>query len=82
LFSSNVTGRNVLRRLLEALPQANRFYDLNLRSGSDSSELLIELLRAANVVKLNEDELRFVHEFTETPADTEGFCRAGVERFG
>jgi fructokinase len=82
LFSSNITGRNVLRRLLEALPQANRFYDLNLRPGSDSPELAIELLRAANVVKLNEEELRFVHEFTELPADTEGFCRAGVERFG
>jgi len=23
-----------------------------------------------------------VHEFRELPADTEGFCRAGVERFG
>ena len=82
LFSSSVTGRNVLRRLLEALPKANRFYDLNLRPGSDSPELVIELLRAANVVKLNEEELRFVHEFTEMPADTEGFCRAGVEQFG
>jgi fructokinase len=82
LFSSSVTGREVLRRLLEALPQAKRFYDLNLRPGSASPELVIELLRAANVVKLNEEELRSVHEFTELPAETEGFCRAGVERFG
>jgi len=82
LFSSSVTGRDVLRRLLEAVPQARRFYDLNLRPGSDSLELVVELLRAANVVKLNEEELRAVHEFTELPADTEGFCRAGVERFG
>jgi fructokinase len=82
LFSSSVAGRDVLRRLLEALPRAQRFYDLNLRPGSDSPELVIELLRAANVVKLNKEELRSVHEFTELPADTEGFCRAGVERFG
>ena len=82
LFSSSVTGRDVLRRLLEALPQARRFYDLNLRPGSDSPELVIELLGAANVVKLNEEELRSVHEFTKLPADTEGFCRAGAERFG
>ena len=82
LFPSSVGGRDVLHRLLEALPQAKRFYDLNLRPGSDSPELVIELLRAANVVKLNEEELRSVHEFTELPADTEGFCRAGVERFG
>jgi fructokinase len=82
LFSSIVTGRDVLRRLLTAVPQAKRFYDLNLRPGSDSPELVIELLRAANVVKLNEEELRSVHEFAELPADTKGFCRAGIERFG
>jgi fructokinase len=82
LFSSSVTGKDVLRRLLEALPQAKRFYDLNLRPGSDSPELVFELLRAANVVKLNEEELRSVHEFTQLPAETEAFCRAGAERFG
>jgi fructokinase len=82
LFSSSITGRDVLRRVLEAVPQARRFYDLNLRPGSGSPELVIELLRAANVVKLNEEELRSVHEFTELPADTEGFCRTGVERLG
>ena len=64
------------------VPQARRFYDLNLRPGSDSPELVTELLRAANVVKLNEEELRSVHQFTKLPADTEGFCRAGAERFG
>lgn len=82
LFSSSLTGRDVLRRLLEAAPRARRFYDLNLRHGCDSPELVIELLRAANVVKLNEEEMRSVHEFAELPADREGFCRAGVERFG
>jgi fructokinase len=82
LFSSSVNGKDVLRRLLEALPQAKRFYDLNLRPGSDSQELVFELLRAANVVKLNEEELRSVHEFIQLPAETEAFCRAGAERFG
>ena len=82
LFSSSASGRDVLHRLLEALPQAKRFYDLNLRPGSDSPALVIELLRAANVVKLNEEELQYVHEFTNLPADTEGFCRAGTEQFG
>jgi len=82
LFSSSQTGRDVLRRLLDAFPQVRRFYDLNLRKGSDSPELVLELLRAANVVKLNEEELLSVHEFTNLPADKEGFCRAAVDRFG
>ena len=82
LFSASVSGKDVLRRLLQALPQAKRFYDLNLRPGSDSPELVFELLRAANVVKLNEEELRSVHEFTQLPAEPEAFCRAGAERYG
>jgi len=82
VFSSSANGKGVLLRLLEALPQAKRFYDLNLRPGSDSTELVIELLRAANVVKLNQEELRSVHAFTGLPAETEAFCRAGVEQFG
>ena len=57
LFSSSVGGRDVLRRLLGAVPQARRFYDLNLRPGCNSPELVTELLAAANVVKLNEPHL-------------------------
>ena len=82
LFPSSVAGRDVLQQVLEAMPHSQRFYDLNLRPGSDSPDLVRELLRRANVVKLNEDELKSVHEFTRLPADTEGFCRAGVEQYG
>jgi fructokinase len=82
LFPSSVATNDVLHRVLEATPRARRFYDLNLRPGSDSPELVRELLRQANFVKLNEDEVRAVHEFTGLPADTEGFCRAGIERYG
>jgi fructokinase len=82
LFSTSPAGKEVLCRLLQAVPQARRFYDLNLRPGSDSPDLVIELLRAANVVKLNEEELKSIHECTGLPADTEGFCRAGIERYG
>ena len=42
------------------LPDAARFYDLNLRPGFESPELVDDLLRRADVVKLNERELQFV----------------------
>src|SRR6185369_6405284 len=74
--------KDVLCRLLQAVPRARRLYDLNLRPGSDSTELVSELLRTANVVKLNEEELKFIHQFMRLPAETEGFCRAGIERYG
>ena len=82
LFASSASGRATLLRLLEALPEARRFYDVNLRPGSDSPGLVNELLAHANVVKLNESELEVLRRFTGLPGDTEGFCRAGARRFG
>ena len=82
LFSSMVSGKNLLNRLLQAVPDAKRFYDVNLRPGSNSPALVLELLRAATVLKLNEEELAWLHEFTGLPADAEGFCRAGAECYG
>ncbi len=82
LFPSSVAGKDVLDRLFQAVPQARRLYDLNLRPASDSPDLVSELLRQANVVKLNEEELKPVHTFTGLPPETEEFCRAGIERYG
>ncbi|MEP6960534.1 MAG: PfkB family carbohydrate kinase [Acidobacteriota bacterium] len=82
LFASTVQGKEVLNTLLSALARATKFYDLNLRPGSDSPDLVGELLQRTDIVKLNEDELQRVHEFTGLPADVEGFCRQGSDRYG
>jgi fructokinase len=82
LFASTVQGKEVLNRLLAALPGATKFYDLNLRPGSDSPDLVRELLQRADVMKLNEEELHQVHEFTGLPLEVEAFCRDGSHRYG
>lgn len=82
LLSSRSEGETVLQQLLGALPTATRLYDLNLRPGCHSASLVKQLLAQANVVKLNEDELQAVHEFTGLPVNFEAFCREGVRRFG
>jgi fructokinase len=82
LFPSRAHGRDVLRQLLEALPRARRFYDVNLRPGSESRELVCDLLQVADVAKLNERELTLVRDWLGLPADLENFCRAGAARFG
>jgi fructokinase len=82
LFPSTAEGRTTLRCLLDALPNATRFYDVNLRHGFDSLELVAELLAAANIVKLNETEAEIVGRHFGLPRDTESFCRAGTSRFG
>ncbi|MGA2879123.1 MAG: PfkB family carbohydrate kinase [Bryobacteraceae bacterium] len=82
LFASAPEGRAVLDRLLDALPAATRFYDLNLRPGNYSVQLVIEMLELADVVKLNEEELCIVRKFTRLPSELEAFCREGTKRYG
>ncbi len=82
LFPSRTHGRNVLRQLLEAVPHAHRFYDINLRPSFESRELVSDLLQLADVVKLNEHELTIVCDWLGLPTHFEGFCRAGAARFG
>ncbi len=82
LFSSTAEGEAALRRLLAALPTATRLYDLNLRPGCHSASLVKQLLAYADVLKLNEEELQAVHEFTGLPVSFEAFCREGARRFG
>ncbi|MBZ5636757.1 MAG: carbohydrate kinase [Acidobacteriia bacterium] len=82
LFTSTDPGKSVLHQILGALQGAKKFYDLNLRPGSDSPKLVCELLQSADVVKLNEEELQRVHEFSGLPLNVEAFCRQGSARFG
>jgi fructokinase len=82
LFASTGPGKHALHQILRALEGAAKFYDLNLRAGSDSPKLVCELLQNADVVKLNEEELRRVHEFSGLPLNIEAFCREGSARYG
>jgi fructokinase len=82
LFAAAEHGKTVLCQLFRALPEAHRFYDLNLRPGFSPAPLVMELLAGATVVKLNEEELAAVHQFTGLPCGLEAFCLAGAERYG
>jgi len=80
LFPSCAEARSVLHRLAEAAPRAVRVYDLNLRHGFDAPSLVADLLDAADVVKLNEAELAFVHTHLGLPPTPEAFCREAAAR--
>jgi fructokinase len=82
LFASSSDGHATLRNLLQALPQAGRFYDVNLRPGAESLQLVEELLGAAGIVKLNETEAEWVSRRLDLPSAPEAFCREGSRRFG
>ncbi len=83
LFAFNGNARNTLYTLAAALPHCRKFYDLNLRTNNYSPEIVLELMRFADVAKLNETEMVEVAGFADLPADTiEHFCAAGASKFG
>ena len=68
LYPMEVRAREVLRRLLDAVPDARRFYDVNLRRGCYTQELVRELLSLADAVKLNADEAQRFPGLGEAPS--------------
>ena len=75
--------RSATQRVLAAVPGARRFYDINLRANSYTPALVRELLRQANVVKLNASEVASVEGFLGWPrAGFEEFCRGASKQFG
>jgi fructokinase len=83
LFSTTDYSRTLLHQLVGLLPDAIRFYDINLRPESYSEEQVRALLSLANVVKLNETEMELAADFAGLPdSSIEAFCRAGSARYG
>jgi fructokinase len=74
------------RRAVEAIalaaPGALRVYDVNLRPGASTPELLDQLLGGADVVKLNGDEVAIVAELLDLPAGPVAvFAQAVIARY-
>jgi fructokinase len=61
-------AREMLRRLMDAVPGARRFYDVNLRRGCYTPELVRELLLLADAVKMNDDEAELFPDLGEAPS--------------
>lgn len=64
-------------------PGAMKFFDINLRGDHYSKELIEELLEAATVFKINDDEMLLLRDMFDIrgTSDDES-CRWFIERFG
>jgi len=80
LASRNTVSRNTLFQLLE-LP-CRKVFDINLRAGFYSQELITGLLRKADFVKMNLSELEMVTGWHTHLSDTEERLRFFSEKFG
>ncbi|HET8637613.1 MAG TPA: carbohydrate kinase [Acidobacteriaceae bacterium] len=70
-------NKALLHRLIDAVPAARRFYDMNLRDGQWSLELVRRLSELATVVKLNESEAETLFRMTHVAEkfSMDEFCR-------
>jgi len=83
LFPLHPNGKRLILTLIEALPRAERFYDVNLRKDCYTPELVAELLARASVVKLNDAEADALAAMLALPAaGPEPFCRALARKYG
>jgi fructokinase len=74
--------RLLTRQLMEENSNAKRFYDINLRHNSWTSDLVNDLCREADAIKLNEEEasvLSGVFDLPTHPVDR--FCEMASQRF-
>jgi len=83
LHQMDPRAREATRRLLEAIPAARCFYDINLRIDSYERFLVRRLMTRADVVKLNDSEVEAVDEmFGSSSPSLEHFCRQYAREFG
>lgn len=83
LFQMSLQARDLTSLLLESLPRTRRFYDVNLRASSYRPALVQDLLRRANIVKLNDDEVGLIATMLGWGGcSSEQFCRNGASEFG
>lgn len=71
----------VLKFLRATRPEALRVFDINLRQHYYSKEVLDTSLRLANILKINDEEIRIVADMFGLEGDDTAACRSLVERY-
>ncbi|MBQ2313253.1 MAG: hypothetical protein II183_03735, partial [Elusimicrobiaceae bacterium] len=78
----NQDSRNTITKLLSyARKDALRFYDINLRQHYYSKELIEELLKLANVFKVNDEELSVLRDLFNLKGTDEEVCKYFMDTY-
>ena len=72
---------SVLRFLRATRPDALRVFDINLRQHYYSPEVIDESLKLADILKINDDEIRTVADMFGLGNDDTAACRSLIERY-
>lgn len=76
LAQRNKTSHNSIVKFLKLVPEkALKIFDINLRQNFYTKELINESLEIANILKINEDELKIIAKLFGFKGDEEYLCR-------
>jgi fructokinase len=82
LLQMSAPAHDLTLQLMEAAPAAKYFYDINLRVGSFTPELVRTLAQRAHILKLNEQEVSALREISGLQGDSlEQLCRNCLSAF-
>jgi fructokinase len=84
LFHDSRHALEATLRLLEQLPEAKRFYDVNLRDGNWNLTTVEHLASQASIIKLSDSEAEFLDASLAgegLEASVEHFCRRWSEQY-
>ena len=72
---------SVLRFLRATRPETLKVFDINLRQHYYSREVLEESLKLADILKINDEEIRIVADMFDLGADDTTACRVLIDRY-
>lgn len=85
LAQRNVVSRETINRFLDAMPNEEGVYkvfDINLRQGFYTKEIICDSLSRCNVLKINDEEFVAINRLCGYPGiDLQDKCRALLERY-
>ena len=73
--------QNILKLIDESNPAALKFFDINLRRGYYSRELVEELLQKSSVFKINDEEILTVRSLFGLDGNDEEVCRLLLKKY-
>ena len=81
LVQRMASRESVLRFLRATRPEALKVFDINLRQHYYSREVLEESLNLADILKINDEEIRIVAEMFGLGGDDTAVCRALIDHY-
>ena len=81
LVQRMASRESVLRFLRATRPDALRVFDINLRQHYYSREVIDASLKLANILKINDEEIRIVADLFGLEGDDVAVCRALADRY-